>query len=68
MIIAVVNLKGGVGKTISSIALATAAARDGVEVRVIDTDPRVRRRPGRPKPRTQARPCPSLSSPATWRP
>ena len=39
MIIAVVNLKGGVGKTISSIALATAASRDGVKVRVIDTDP-----------------------------
>lgn len=38
MIVAVINLKGGVGKTTSSIALATAAARDGREAVVLDAD------------------------------
>ena len=39
MIVAIVNLKGGVGKTTSAIALATAASRQGLEVRVLDADP-----------------------------
>ena len=39
MIISVINLKGGVGKTTTALALATAAARDGKSVRVMDTDP-----------------------------
>lgn len=39
MIISVINLKGGVGKTTTAIALATAAARDGKIVKVLDTDP-----------------------------
>ncbi len=39
MIISILNLKGGVGKTTSAIALATAAVRDGQNVRVLDTDP-----------------------------
>lgn len=38
-IIALCNLKGGVGKTTSAIGLATAAARKGYKVRVLDTDP-----------------------------
>lgn len=39
MIIAVVNLKGGVAKTTTAIALATAADRQGHPVRVLDADP-----------------------------
>lgn len=39
MIISLINLKGGVGKTTSCIALATAAARDGKDVTVLDADP-----------------------------
>ena len=39
MIISLLNLKGGVGKTTSGIALATAAARDGKDVVVLDADP-----------------------------
>lgn len=39
MIISVINLKGGVGKTTTAIALATAAQRDGKSVRLYDTDP-----------------------------
>lgn len=38
MIVAVINLKGGVGKTTTAIALATAAARDGLKVTVLDAD------------------------------
>lgn len=39
MIVSILNLKGGVGKTTSAIGLATAAVRDGQKVRVLDTDP-----------------------------
>lgn len=39
MIISTINLKGGVGKTTSAIALATAAARDGKDVELYDCDP-----------------------------
>lgn len=38
MIIAVINLKGGVGKTTTAIALATAAEREGIDVTVLDAD------------------------------
>lgn len=38
MIISVINLKGGVGKTTTAIALATAALRDGKSVRLLDAD------------------------------
>ena len=38
MIISIINLKGGVGKTTTAIGLATAAVRDGKRVQVIDTD------------------------------
>lgn len=38
MIVAVVNIKGGVGKTTTAIALATLAARKGHEVVVLDAD------------------------------
>lgn len=38
MIVSVINLKGGVGKTTTAIALATAALRDGKEVRLLDAD------------------------------
>lgn len=38
MIIPVLNIKGGVGKTTTAIALATAAARRGYEVKVYDAD------------------------------
>ncbi|NEG90606.1 ParA family protein [Bifidobacterium aerophilum] len=39
MIIGVLNAKGGVAKTMSSMALATAASRRELNVTVIDTDP-----------------------------
>lgn len=39
MIISICNIKGGVAKTTTAIALATAAARKGENVVVIDTDP-----------------------------
>lgn len=39
MIISIINLKGGVGKTTTAMALATAAQRDGKKVEVYDTDP-----------------------------
>lgn len=39
MIIACVNIKGGVGKTTSAIALASAAARAGFSATVLDADP-----------------------------
>ena len=38
MIVAVVNIKGGVGKTTTAIALATIAARNGREAVVLDAD------------------------------
>ena len=38
MIVTVVNLKGGVGKTTSAIALATAASRAGYVSKVLDAD------------------------------
>lgn len=38
MIVTVVNLKGGVGKTTSAIALATAASRAGHVSKVLDAD------------------------------
>lgn len=38
MIVAVVNIKGGVGKTTTAIALATLAARDGRKAVVLDAD------------------------------
>ena len=39
MIVPVLNLKGGTSKTTSTIALATAADRDGEDVKVLDADP-----------------------------
>lgn len=39
MIIAVVNLKGGVAKTTTAMAVAAAASRRGRAVRVLDADP-----------------------------
>lgn len=39
MIISCINIKGGVGKTTSALAIATAAARDGLDVVVLDADP-----------------------------
>lgn len=40
MILGVLNIKGGVGKTTTALGLATAASRDGRhEVVVMDTDP-----------------------------
>lgn len=39
MILAVANLKGGCGKTVTAICLATAAERSGLDVRVLDCDP-----------------------------
>lgn len=39
MIVSTINLKGGVGKTTTAIALATAAKRDGKEVELYDCDP-----------------------------
>ena len=39
MICSIMNLKGGVGKTTTAMGLATAASRDGRQVRVVDADP-----------------------------
>ena len=39
MIIGVLNIKGGVGKTTTSMALSTAIYRSGKEVTLFDTDP-----------------------------
>lgn len=39
MVISVVNIKGGVGKTTTSMAIATVATRRGERVRVLDADP-----------------------------
>lgn len=39
MIIGVLNIKGGVGKTTTAMALATAASRAKLKTTVIDTDP-----------------------------
>lgn len=39
MIVGVLNIKGGVGKTTTALALATAASREGGRVRVLDADP-----------------------------
>lgn len=39
MIVSVINLKGGCGKTTTAMALATAADRDGRSVTVYDADP-----------------------------
>lgn len=39
MIISVMNLKGGVGKTTTAVALATAAQREGKDVELYDCDP-----------------------------
>jgi chromosome partitioning protein len=39
MIISTINLKGGVGKTTTAIALATAAVREGKDVELYDCDP-----------------------------
>lgn len=39
MIISTINLKGGVGKTTTAVALATAAIREGKEVELYDCDP-----------------------------
>ncbi|PLS29896.1 chromosome partitioning protein ParA [Bifidobacterium margollesii] len=39
MIIGVLNIKGGVAKTTTAMALATAATRDGLDVTVLDADP-----------------------------
>jgi chromosome partitioning protein len=38
MIVAVINIKGGCGKTTTAMALATLAARDGMEAVVLDAD------------------------------
>ena len=39
MRISLVHTKGGVGKTTNTIMLATAAARRGIDVEVLDADP-----------------------------
>lgn len=39
VIVSVINIKGGVGKTTTAIAIATMAARHGRDVVVLDADP-----------------------------
>lgn len=39
MIVSIINLKGGVGKTTTAMALATLASCDGLNVEVLDADP-----------------------------
>lgn len=38
MIVPVLNIKGGIGKTTTTIALATAAVRAGYAAKVLDAD------------------------------
>ncbi|MDO5586717.1 MAG: AAA family ATPase, partial [Clostridia bacterium] len=38
MVISLVNLKGGVGKTVSTINIASAVADKGKKVLIVDTD------------------------------
>ncbi len=47
MIVALLNQKGGVGKTTLALHLAGEWARQGRRVTLIDADPRVRRWTGR---------------------
>lgn len=56
MIISVINLKGGSGKTTTAMALATAAARHNRNVSVLDTDPQGTPPHGRATPKTPAKP------------
>lgn len=39
MIVSMINLKGGVGKTTTAVGLATMAVRDGLETELYDCDP-----------------------------
>ena len=56
MIISVINLKGGSGKTTTAMALATAAARHNRNVSVLDTVRKATPPHGRATPKTPAKP------------
>lgn len=64
VIISTINLKGGVGKATTAIALATAAKRDGKDVELNDTDPQSSASPWAMRAEENGDPLPFSVTPA----